>query len=419
MDLQDPANPVMPSSPVWLQVPPLSARVSPEVIASTLARLISSGTATSKADLSRLTGLARSTVDTGIRTLESIGAVRVGGLQHLAGRGRPAEALEIDPSFGLVLVADCGVHQARLTVFDLGQNLLASHSLRLSMAEGPRPVLDRLADEAAELLAGLPGPTDHLITVVGLPGPVDDRNGTVVRPPIMPGWDGYQAARHLRDQLGGRVSLENDVNLRALGEARARPPAPGPLLFVKVGTGIGAGMVTSDGRLLRGADGAAGDIGHVRVPDATAPCACGNIGCLEAVAGLGALSRAAADLVGDGPDAVERFLQALPRREGRALELVQGSALAIGEVLAALVHMVNPSHIVLGGHLAEATDELLAGVRSVVYRRALPLATRNLTITGPVHPTTAGCLGGFVIGAEQLLQPDALLERLNTRQHSH
>ncbi|MCD5312111.1 ROK family protein [Kineosporia babensis] len=389
--------------PVWLQVPPLSARVSPEVIASTLARLISSGTATSKADLGRVTGLARSTVDTGIRTLESIGAVRIGGLQHLAGRGRPAEALEIDPSFGLVLVADCGAHQARLAVLDLGQNLLASHTLALSMADGPQPVLDTIAAEAADLLG--PGLSQHLITVVGLPGPVDDRHGTVVRPPIMPGWDGYRVAAHLRELLGGRVSLENDVNLRALGEARARPPAPGPLLFVKVGTGIGAGLVTSDGKLLRGADGAAGDIGHVRVPQGTSLCACGNTGCLEAEAGLGALSRAA----GLSPDA---FLHALVHRDQAVLELVQGSATAIGEVLASLVHMFNPSHIVLGGRLAEATDELLAGVRSVVYRRALPLATRNLTITGSLQPADAGCAGGFVIGAEQFLQPDILLERM-------
>ncbi|GAA3638708.1 ROK family protein [Kineosporia mesophila] len=397
---------------MWLQVPPLSARVSPEVIASTLARLISSGTATSKADLGRVTGLARSTVDTGIRALEQIGAVRVGGLQHLAGRGRPAEALEIDPAFGLVLVADCGVRQARLALLDLGQNVLASRDLLLDMADGPQTVLDTITEQAAGLLAGIPAGSRHLITVMGLPGPVDDRHGTVVRPPIMPGWDGYRVAGHVRERLGGRVSLENDVNLRALGEARARPPAPGPLLFVKVGTGIGAGLVTADGRLLRGADGAAGDIGHVRVPDSTALCACGNTGCLEAVAGLAALCRTASGLVGDGPDAADRFLRALVARDPVALELVAGSASAIGEVLAALVHMFNPSHIVLGGRLAEATDELLAGVRSLVYRRALPLATRNLTITASLQPADAGCAGGFVIGAEQFLQPEVLLERL-------
>ncbi|MBT0771449.1 ROK family protein [Kineosporia sp. J2-2] len=397
---------------VWLQVPPLSARVSPETIASTLARLISSGTATSKADLGRVTGLARSTVDTGIRALESIGAVRVGGLQHLAGRGRPAEALEIAPDFGRVLVADCGAQQVRLAVFDLGQNLLGSADLQLAMADGPGPVLDTLTGEAARLLAGIPGGATRLITVVGLPGPVDDRHGTVVRPPIMPGWDGYRVSGHIRERLGGRVTLENDVNLRALGEARARPPSPGPLLFVKIGTGIGAGLVTADGQLLRGADGAAGDIGHVRVPDATAVCACGNTGCLEAVAGLGALSRAAAGPAGGGPDAADDFLRALVHREPAALEAVQRSATAIGEVLASLVHMFNPSHIVLGGRLAEATDELLAGVRSVVYRRALPLATRNLTITGSLQPDDAGCAGGFVIGAEQFLRPEVLLERM-------
>ncbi|GGM62868.1 hypothetical protein GCM10010489_37940 [Microbacterium saperdae] len=114
----------------------------------------------------------------------------------------------------------------------------------------------------------------------------------MARPPLLPSWDGYPLVATLRERLEVPVILENDVNLRALGETRSRPPEQGPVVYVKVGTGIGAGIVNADGTILRGADGAAGDIGHLRVIDSDALCSCGGRGCLEAVASAGAVGRA-------------------------------------------------------------------------------------------------------------------------------
>ncbi|NQX28930.1 ROK family protein [Microbacteriaceae bacterium VKM Ac-2854] len=398
-----------------LQAPPLSARVNAETIASALAKLIASGAATTKADLARTTGLARSTVDTGLRALFDLGALRIQGLRAVSGRGRPAETLEIDPAFGVVVVIECELRGTRIRAYDLGQNLLDECTVDLAISAGPEAVLDAVVRSTRALLAPFESSVRHRTTVVSVPGPVDYRAGSVFRPPIMPGWDGFAVVDHLRSRLGGFVLLENDVNVRALGEARAADAGVGPLLYVTIGAGIGCGIVTGDGRLLRGADGAAGDIGHLTVRGETAPCDCGNRGCLEAVASAGALARASSDRVGSGPDAVSRFTALVATRDASCTALAESAAAMIGESLSMLVHFYNPSRIVVGGELAEATDEILAIVRGVVYRRALPLATRNLSIGPSVLGDDAGFAGGLVLGLEHSFDEEALGEMLTSR----
>jgi predicted NBD/HSP70 family sugar kinase len=396
-----------------LEVPPLSARVSPATIASTLARLIASGSATTKADLVRTTGLARTTVDTGLRALFELGAIRMQGFRASIGRGRPAEILEIDPSFGAIVVLDFGAHSVRISIADLGQQVHAQNDLPVRFCDGPAAVLDDILDHADQMLETAGLEERYRMTVVGIPGPVASREGSVVRPPIMPGWDGFPIVERVQDALGGGVLLVNDVNLRALGEARAID-ATGSMIYIKVGTGIGAGIVDIEGRLVDGADGAAGDIGHVQHQGSTALCECGNEGCLEAAASVTALVRRAKPFVGDGPDATALFLSLLHKRDARCVELAGESATAIGAVISILVHVVNPARIVIGGSLDDASDDLLAGIRQVVYSRALPLATRNLTISHAALGREAGTAGGLVLGIEHAFDADrldGLLER--------
>ncbi|HVH20974.1 MAG TPA: ROK family protein, partial [Pseudonocardia sp.] len=199
--------------------------------------------------------------------------------------------------------------------------------------------------------------------------------------------------------------LENDVNLRALGEARALPADQAPLLFVKIGTGIGGGLITREGVLHHGADGAAGDIGHVRVrggPDD--PCVCGNVGCIEAVASASAIARRLAEPAADGAVVTIADLRArLGQADPTAQRLVREAAAHIGELVAMLVHFYNPARVTIGGSLTAASDDLLAGVRSVVYQRALPLATRNLVLATSTLGEYAGLAGAAVLGIERAL----------------
>ena len=401
-----------------LSVPPVSARVSMDVVASTLARLIASHAAGSRADLVRVTGLARSTVSAALDMLESGGLIRNLGARPTIGRGRPAEDLGLSPEFGLILVADLGVQFARLSVHDLGQQKLAHSEFALDIANGPQAALSVVVAEFRTMLESVrhrrPRP---LVVVIGLPGPMDVSRGMPVKPPIMPGWHAYPVADSLQAEFGCPVLLENDVNLRALGEARALAPDQSPLLYIKVSSGIGGGLVTASGELYHGADGSAGDIGHVRVHDAPdVLCRCGNYGCIEAVASAPAILRRLREISDDAeklPTTHDELLTAIRLNDKVTVGLMREAAAQVGEVVANLVHFFNPARIVVGGALTVPSDDMLAGIRAVVYRRALPLATRNLVISHPTLGEWSGTGGGVVLGIEHALTVDALAPTLH------
>lgn len=407
----------MPRRPLRLSAPERPSRPSADALSSALALLVASGAARSRAELVRATGLARSTVGAGLDDLLDRGLLVEAGEVPQAARGRPAQRLVLGPAAGVLLVVDLGTHGARLVISDLAQQVLDRDELQMDVAVGPTRVLEALADRLEALIAARgTRPEAVRALVIGLPAPVDVRGGVPVRPPIMPGWDGFPVAEMLRARLGCPVLVDNDANLMALGEARALPPDQSPLLLLKVSTGVGGGLVTADGRLHHGTDGAAGDIGHLRVPDAEhVRCACGNIGCVEAVASARAITDRLAELRGasgaqvgglrvDGDD-LQRLLR---RGDAQAVALVKDAATVLGGVVATLVHLFNPSRVVVAGGITGASDHLLAGIRSVVYQQALPLATRNLTVAHSVLGDHAGLAGGIVTGIEHVLSPERI-----------
>jgi predicted NBD/HSP70 family sugar kinase len=400
-------TPQAPLPPLRLSAPPLSGRIDAAVTLSTVARLVASGAAASKADLVPAAGLARTTVSTAVDELLARGLLQIDGTRPTVGRGRPADRLALSPGGGHVLLADVGASSAHLAVVDLSQRMLARTQVDVDMNDGPDAVLAAVETELTALRNTVPARVPVRAVVIGLPGPVDGIQGVPIRPPIMPGWHAYPVAARLSQTFGCPAVLENDVNLRALGEARALPADQVPLLFVKVGTGIGGGLVSREGVLHHGADGAAGDIGHVRVrgaPDDA--CVCGNVGCIEAVASAGAIARRLGAPGRPVPIAEVRAL--LARGDPAAVAAVREAAALIGELVATLVHFYNPARVTIGGGLAAASDELLAGVRSVAYQRALPLATRNLVLTNSVLGEYAGLAGAAVLGIERVLSTESI-----------
>jgi predicted NBD/HSP70 family sugar kinase len=163
----------------------------------------------------------------------------------------------------------------------------------------------------------------------------------------------------------------------------------------------------------------AGDIGHVRVHGADdVLCVCGNYGCVEAVASAPAILRQLRQLDSeDGtlPSTWEELAAALQVNAKVTVGLVREAASQLGEVVASLVHFYNPARIVVGGGLTVPSDDMLAGIRAVVYRRALPLATRNLVISQPTLGEWSGTLGGRVIGIEHALKPEMLCATVEAR----
>jgi predicted NBD/HSP70 family sugar kinase len=314
----------------------------------------------------------------------------------------------------VVLAADLGVTHSRVAVADLGANLLAARRLDISIAAGPADVLelvlkvfDELLDEAGRTRA------DVWATGVGVPGPVDFASGRPMRPPIMPGWDGFDIRGWFAPHLPGPVLVDNDVNVMALGEYwHSWKVEISDLLYVKVGTGIGAGVVARR-MISRGGQGAAGDIGHIRVEGAaTVTCDCGNMGCLEAVASGRALARelsAAGVAAKNTRDVTQLVLAGDPL----AVRAVRVAGRKLGEVLAAAVNLLNPEIIVVGGDLVDAHEQLLAGVRETIYQRSTPLATQSLRIVESQLGPDAGVLGCVVLTLEQLLSADGVAEVLD------
>jgi predicted NBD/HSP70 family sugar kinase len=229
----------------------------------------------------------------------------------------------------------------------------------------------------------------------------------------MPGWDRYPVREVLGREHGCPVVVDNDVNIMSIGERYGGVAhSVDNLLFVKVGTGIGCGIHLG-GQVYRGPGGCAGDIGHIQVDSHGPVCSCGNVGCLEALFGGAALARAAtaAARSGASPALAERLaatgsITARDVADGVAegdvtcIGLVRDGGRRIGTVLAGLVSFINPSMIVIGGGLAGLGHILLAEIRSVVYRRSLPLATGNLPVVLSELGSRAGVVGAAVLASE-------------------
>ncbi|TPW73418.1 ROK family protein [Schumannella sp. 10F1B-5-1] len=389
----------------------ITARPAPPVPtgAGELLRLLRDGVPRTRAELAEQLGVARSTLGLRIDALLDTGLVGPGD-DGVSTGGRPPSRIALRPDARVVLAADLGASHARIALTDLLGVTLAELSADIRIADGPDAVIEWVADRADELLDRL-GRTrgDLLAAGIGVPGPVDHGSGRPVSPPIMPGWNDADVPGLLRRRLDVPVFVDNDVNLAALGERSHAHPEVADLLFVKVATGIGLGLV-ADGELRRGAQGTAGDLGHVRVArGAGVACTCGGEGCLEALAAWPAL---AAALRAEGLDVVtvDDLVGAIEGGDARAVAAVRQAGRDLGEVLATCVNLINPSVIVIGGSLARIGEQLLAGVREVVYSRSTPAATRALQVTLSQTREHAAVYGASMLAIDAALSPDAVDE---------
>jgi glucokinase-like ROK family protein len=368
----------------------------------------------SRAELGEAVRLSRSKLAVELDRLTEIGLIEPRGLA--ASRGGRRSSI-VDLASGLrYLGIDIGATSVDVALTDAHLTVLEQVSEPIDVRNGPEAVLAVVLELVGKLRA-----EDSALEVhgagVGVPGPVSFRDGVPVAPPIMPGWNQYPVRSVLAQHLGCTVLLDNDVNIMALGEMHAGlARSVDDLLFVKVGTGVGCGIVV-DGAVYRGANGSAGDVGHIRVDDDGPMCTCGNVGCLEAHFSGAALARDATEAARTGrSDLLAARLQeagtltaadvaaAMAAGDAAALDLVRAGGRKLGLLLAGLVSFFNPGMVVLGGEVSLGLGHpLLAEIRSVVYRRSLPLATGNL----PIVLSELGHQAG-VVGAARMVS-DAVL----------
>jgi predicted NBD/HSP70 family sugar kinase len=371
-----------------------------------LLRLIRTGRARTRGELVTATGLARSTVAQRIEGLMATGlVVEVGGAPSTG--GRPPSLLGFNGDAGLVFAADLGATHSRVTVSDLGAEPLAEIEADIDINDGPQLVLGWLDETFNQLLREVERPVSDLMGIgIGVPGPVDFDRGVAVNPPIMAGWHEFQIAEHFRQLYDVPVLVDNDVNIMALGEYWVMEPRVDDFVFIKVGTGIGSGLILG-GRLQRGADGAAGDIGHVQTTSDDVVCRCGNTGCLEASAGGAALAGRLREL-GHEARRSSDVTDLVDQGNKDAIVAVREAGRLIGGVVASLVNLLNPALIMIGGNVARAEQHLIAGVREVVYSRSTTLSTTNLQITGSSLGDRAGVIGAAALVIDHLLKPGAI-----------
>ncbi|MGF3057563.1 ROK family protein [Microbacterium sp. YY-01] len=361
-----------------------------------LLELIRSGQAVSRAQLTLQTGLARATVASRLQLLLDSGLVIRDNLVRDTG-GRPAERLVINPARGYLLGADIGGSHTRIALLDLRGEVLATSDTVRDINDGPEIVLTEVCGGLEDLATNAHVPMTSVFgAAFGLPGPVEQIHGRISGAPTMHGWDGFPVIDFVQDRLGTPVAIDKDSNIMALGEYHALESPDRDLIVLKVGMGVGAGIIT-DGRIFRGSHGAAGDLGHLPRRGG-APCRCGQEGCAEATAGGWSIARRLREMGLSDVTTSQDIVRLANARDPATSGLLRQAGNRLGEVLCDAIGILNPSMVIVGGNLA-VSDVLLAGIRERVYEDAHPLATMALRIERGRLGDAAGLNGAGQLAA--------------------
>lgn len=356
---------------------------------------------TSQADIARATGLSRTTVSTLVAELKDSGLVfEVGAVEARAPDrrgGRPGVLLVLQDSARAVVGIDFGHSHVQVALADLAHKVLAERMCKLDVDHRAADALDAAARMVDEVLVEANVQRSAVICAgIGIPGPVDRERGTVGSATILPGWLGLRIADEMEGRLAIPVEIENDANCGALAELTWGAGRDcSNFAYLKAATGIGAGLVV-DGRLLRGASGTAGEIGHTTLDESGALCRCGNRGCLETVASGPAILQ----LVGraePGTLTLGRVIELAAQGDVRCRRAISDAGHEIGVAVAGLCNLINPERVVVGGLLSRAGEVLLQPMRESIRRHAVQAAAERVEVVQAVFVERAELLGSLAL----------------------
>ena len=356
---------------------------------------------TSQAEVARATGLSRTTVSSLVAELKESGLVfevdMVEGRAPDQRGGRPGVLLVLQDSSKAVVGIDFGHSHVQVAVADLAHKVLAERIEKLDVDHQAAEALDAAARMVEEVLAEANLRRAAVVCAgIGIPGPVDRARGTVGSATILPGWLGLRIAGEMERRLGLPVEIENDANCGALAELTWGAGRDcSNFAYIKAATGIGAGLIV-DGRLLRGASGTAGEIGHTTLDESGALCYCGNRGCLETVASGPAIL----ELVGQGhPGALtlDQVIELAAQGDVRCHRAISDAGREIGVAVAGLCNLINPERVIVGGLLSRAGDVLLQPLRDSIRRHAVKAAAEKVDVVPAVFVERAELLGSLAL----------------------
>ena len=371
----------------------------------------------SRGEVSAITGWSKAKASQEIRSLVNKGyLVEIG--EGASQGGRRPQLLRINNQLGYIAGIDIGATSLDIALADVSGLIVQRQSEPTDVKLNPESVLGRCSELLIQLIQSQNVSPNQMLGIgVGVPGPVDFARGVLVAPPLMPEWENFPIRDFFKNTFPSAfVVVDNDVNIMALGEQRSGDAENvDHFLVVKIGTGIGCGIMASR-KIHRGSSGSAGDIGHICVDPNGPICRCGNRGCLEAMAAGPAISEKATQAARDGKsELLQKMMQNhghaltpedvnLACREGDeiALEIIRSSGKMIGDVLAGLVNFFNPSQIYITGGISNFGNHLLIAIKRAVLRRSLPLATSGLDIVFSRMGSDAGVLGAIMLALEYL-----------------
>jgi predicted NBD/HSP70 family sugar kinase len=359
----------------------------------------------SRADLVRHTGLARASVGGVIFDLIAEGIVEetadAGSGPAAPLTGRPPHMLSLVPTTAHALGVDIGHDHVRAVLTNLAGSPCWDHSVRLAVDHDPERALDAAAELVEAAMADTGTPREKILGLgAGIACPVST-SGDLSADGIMPGWASIRPADELTARTGFPTRVVNDANAGVLAERRygaAREVSD--VLYLRLSSGIGAGVIAG-GRVLLGAGGVAGELGHVTVEPNGDLCRCGNRGCLETVATPSAVATLLTRSWGH-PVSEDELAALVMAGDRGTLRAIQDAGDAVGRGLAPAVLLLNPELIVIGGDLAAVGDPLFEPIRRALERGIMSSHARGLRIV----PSALGDSAG-VRGAAALILDDA------------
>src|SRR5690606_7971763 len=350
-------------------------------------------------ELQERVGVSRATMVERLDVLRRAGLLRRVGHRESSG-GRRAELLAVNDTGHTALVADLGQSHATLAVVDLRGTVFARADHELSPHDSPQETLSRLVETGKSLITDS-GKAETLCAVgLSVPGQIDHDEGVTAAPWSMREWDGVRLRDPFKEAFDVPVLLENDANALAMAEyyAMGRPEAT--MVGVKVGTGIGAGVVIA-GRPHRGETGAAGEIGHMRIEGGDRRCVCGRRGCVAAEASGRALVRM---LRSKGVRSVNDVVRWVEEGRAEAVDAVSAAGRLVGTVLATVVTIVNPRYVRLGGAIG-VLPPFVEALRRTVEANAHTSALRKLDIAASQLGDRGVLVGMSGLVADEMLSP--------------
>lgn len=370
----------------------------------------------SRAELAQHSGFSRSKANAAVAALVERGMLDESGPQISSGGRRP-ETLLLSPNMGVLAAIYLGATSLDVALFAPDMRELAYWAEPIEVRNGPGVVLPRVREVLRDLRKRCNIRSDEVLGIgMGVPGPVEFGSGLLVAPPIMPGWEGFSIREYLREEYAAPAFIDNDVNAMAMGELWRLHRGLPHFIVVKVGTGIGCGIVCN-GMIYRGTNGSAGDVGHICVDPNGERCHCGNQGCVEIMAAGPAIARMGTAAANAGQSALlaqtmtrkgaitpEDVGQAAGAGDVAANAIIKLSGGLIGQMLASAVNFFNPSHVFIGGGVSHIGPLFLAAIRQSVYQRSLALSTRHLEILYAPLGDRAGVIGCAAMALHETLR---------------